>query len=62
MKKPMLKEADAEKLGDKLDVIADHSSIRERAAADAERATVDLKMCNIWQTISAKNLTALFPV
>ena len=45
MKKPMLKEADAEKLGDKLDVIADHSSIRERAAADAERATVDLKMC-----------------
>lgn len=45
MTKPTLKEADAEKLGDKLDVIADHSSIRERAAADAERATVDLKMC-----------------
>ena len=37
--------AKAEPLTDKLDVIAEHSSIRERAAAEAERATVELKMC-----------------
>lgn len=33
-----------DKLETDLDEIATHSSIRERAAADAERATVDLKM------------------
>ena len=32
-------------MSDKLEIIADHSSIRERAAADAERATVELKKC-----------------
>ena len=42
---PKLKEAEIEPLSDKLDVIADHSSVRERAAADAERATVELKKC-----------------
>lgn len=45
MQKPKLKESEVEPLEDKLDVIAEHSSLRERAAADAERATVDLKMC-----------------
>lgn len=45
MQSPKLKESEVEPLEDKLDVIAEHSSIRERAAADAERATVDLKMC-----------------
>lgn len=40
---PRMKAADYESLGDKLDIIAEHSSIRERAAADAERATVELK-------------------
>lgn len=43
MKKPQLTEVDSEKLVDELDVIAEHSSIRERAAAEAERATVELK-------------------
>lgn len=43
MKKPQLNDADSEKLTDELDVIAEHSSIRERAAAEAERATVELK-------------------
>lgn len=33
----------SEKLELNLDAIAEHSSIRERAAAEAERATVDLK-------------------
>ena len=42
---PKLKEIEVESLGDKLEIIADHSSIRERAAADAERATVELKKC-----------------
>ena len=45
MQQPKLKESEVEPLEDKLDIIAEHSSIRERAAADAERATVDLKMC-----------------
>lgn len=45
MKNPKLKASEAEILGDKLDNIAEHSSIRERAAADAERATVELKKC-----------------
>lgn len=45
MEQPMLPESEAEKLTDKLDVIAEHSSERERAAADAERATVELKKC-----------------
>lgn len=43
MKKPQLNDVDSEKLVDELDVIAEHSSIRERAAAEAERATVELK-------------------
>ena len=42
---PKLKETEIEPLSDKLEIIADHSSIRERAAADAERATVELKKC-----------------
>ena len=45
MQQPKLKAAEVEPLTDKLDMIAEHSSIRERAAADAERATVELKMC-----------------
>ncbi len=45
MQQPKLKGSEVEPLEEKLDVIAEHSSIRERAAADAERATVDLKMC-----------------
>lgn len=45
MQNPKLKAGDAEILGDKLDIISEHSSIRERAAADAERATVELKKC-----------------
>lgn len=44
-KSPQLKKGEEEPLEDKLAVIAEHSSIRERAAADAERATVDLKLC-----------------
>ncbi len=43
MEHPRMKASDAEMLADKLDIIAEHSSIRERAAADAERATVELK-------------------
>lgn len=45
MRNPEMTSAKAEPLTDKLDVIAEHSSIRERAAAEAERATVELKMC-----------------
>ena len=45
MQQPKLKDSEVEPLEERLDVIAEHSSIRERAAADAERATVDLKMC-----------------
>lgn len=45
LQQPKLKAAEAEPLSDKLEIIADHSSIRERAAADAERATVELKKC-----------------
>lgn len=43
MKNPVLQGSDSEKLMDNLDVIAEHSSLRERAAAEAERATVELK-------------------
>jgi len=43
MQNPVLKEKQLETLVPKLDEIAQHSSIRERAAAEAERATVDLK-------------------
>lgn len=49
MEQPLLPELEAEKLLDKLDAIAEHSSERERAAADAERATVELKMCEYMQ-------------
>lgn len=42
---PKLKSSEVEPLTEKLDMIAEHSSIRERAAADAERATVELKKC-----------------
>ena len=45
LQSPKLKAAEVEPLSDKLEIIADHSSIRERAAADAERATVELKKC-----------------
>lgn len=45
LQQPKLKAAEVEPLSDKLEIIADHSSIRERAAADAERATVELKKC-----------------
>ncbi len=45
MHNPEMTSSKAEPLTDKLDVIAEHSSIRERAAAEAERATVELKMC-----------------
>ena len=45
MHNPEMTSAKAEPLTDKLDIIAEHSSIRERAAAEAERATVELKMC-----------------
>lgn len=43
MKNPVLPGSESEKLMDNLDVIAEHSSLRERAAAEAERATVELK-------------------
>lgn len=45
LQQPKLKADEVEPLSDKLDIIADHASIRERAAADAERATVELKKC-----------------
>ena len=45
MHKPTLLKGQAEELEDKLAVCAEHSSIRERVAADAERATVELKKC-----------------
>ncbi len=43
MKNSQLQDKDREVLEPKLDEIAQHSSVRERAAAEAERATVDLK-------------------
>lgn len=43
MQNHVMNSADSEKLADNLDVIAEHSSLRERAAAEAERATVELK-------------------
>lgn len=58
---PAMNAQKSEKLELNLDAIAEHSSIRERAAAEAERATVDLKKQNIWPAISAKNSTELFP-
>lgn len=45
MQEPLLKEKTSEELTDKLEVMAEHSSERERAAAEAERATVELKKC-----------------
>lgn len=45
MVKPKLSGNEAEALKEKLAVIAQHASIKERIADDAERATVDLKMC-----------------
>ncbi len=45
LQSPKLKGSEAEPLTAKLDAIAEHSSIRERVAADAERATVELKKC-----------------
>ena len=45
MQNPKITSDKAEALTDKLDTIAEHSSLRERAAADAERATVELKKC-----------------
>ena len=43
MAAPRLKKDEVEPLTDRLDTIAEHASIRERAAAEAERATVELK-------------------
>ncbi len=43
MHNPSMTDGESEKLSDNLDVIAEHSSLRERAAAEAERATVELK-------------------
>ena len=45
LQNPVITSAKKEPLVDKLDVIAEHSSLRERAAAEAERATVELKKC-----------------
>lgn len=45
MQNPKLEAGKVEQLTDKLDVVAEHSSLRERAAAEAERATVELKKC-----------------
>ncbi len=45
MQNPKFEGVTAEDLLDKLAVIAEHSSLRERAAAEAERATVELKKC-----------------
>lgn len=43
LENPSMTNKKSEKLEMNLDEIAEHSSIRERAAAEAERATVDLK-------------------
>ena len=45
MHNPVMTSAKAEPLTDKLEAMAEHSSLRERAAAEAERATVELKKC-----------------
>ena len=45
MHNPVMTNAKADVLIDKLDAMAEHSSLRERAAAEAERATVELKKC-----------------
>ncbi len=44
LENPVMKEQRAEELQGRLAVIAEHSSVKERAAAEAERATVELKM------------------
>ena len=49
MAEPYLNERAKEELLDKLEVMAEHSSERERAAAEAERATVELKKCEYMQ-------------
>lgn len=49
MAEPYLNERTKEELLDKLEVMAEHSSERERAAAEAERATVELKKCEYMQ-------------
>ena len=45
MHNPVMTSVKAEPLTDKLEAMAEHSSLRERAAAEAERATVELKKC-----------------
>lgn len=45
MENPRIKKEDVEPLTDRLEVAAEHSSLRERAAAEAERQTVELKKC-----------------
>lgn len=45
MENPRMKKEDVEPLTDRLEVAAEHSSLRERAAAEAERQTVELKKC-----------------
>lgn len=49
MAEPYINERAKEELLDKLEVMAEHSSERERAAAEAERATVELKKCEYMQ-------------
>lgn len=51
----------SEKLELNLDAIAEHSSIRERAAAEAERATVDLKKAEYMAGHIGEESTELFP-
>ncbi|MDO4178405.1 MAG: ribonuclease R [Phascolarctobacterium sp.] len=49
MENPRMKKEDVEPLTDRLEVAAEHSSLRERAAAEAERQTVELKKCEYMQ-------------
>ena len=49
LENPRMNKEDVEPLTDKLEVAAEHSSLRERAAAEAERQTVQLKMCEYMQ-------------
>ena len=58
---PAMNAQKSEKLELNLDAIAEHSSIRERAAAEAERATVDLKKAEYMAGHIGKNSTELFP-
>lgn len=50
MNHPRMKKEEIEPLTDRLEVCAEHSSLRERAAAEAERKTVELKKCEYMST------------